>query len=372
MSIGFGVGTQAPLAQVRGMTLLARALRADSVWMVDHWTGLFPQVIWDRDLTWTAGAGTSPDEFYDYAVLSGYLARRIGLRAQLAVGVTEPLRRHPVLIAQSALTLAHLTRRPPILGLGAGERENVEPYGLDFSRPVSVFEEAVQVIRLCLESRGTVDFTGEHFMLDGAILDLQAPPGRTPEIWIAAHGPRMLRLTGRYGDAWYPTFPMPPEVYADGLNRIRRAAREAGRDPEAIVPAMQVFVITAGTEAGARELLGSRAIRFAALLVGDEVWQRHGHTHPLGRGFRGMIDLVPQQFDRERLEEAIAEVPVELMEADAVWGTPDQVVAKIRALGEAGLQHVHLVPLSAMVSRRAAFETIRGMFTIARRLRTGG
>ena len=26
-------------------------------------------------------------------------------------------------------------------------------------------------------------------------MDLEPPPGRTPEIWIAAHGPRMLHLT---------------------------------------------------------------------------------------------------------------------------------------------------------------------------------
>ncbi len=32
-----------------------------------------------------------------------------------AIGVTEPIRRHPVLLAQAALTLSHLTKRPPIL-----------------------------------------------------------------------------------------------------------------------------------------------------------------------------------------------------------------------------------------------------------------
>ena len=35
-------------------------------------------------------------------------------------------------------------------------------------------------------------------------MDLEPPPGRTPQIWVAAHGPRMLQLTGRYSDGWLP------------------------------------------------------------------------------------------------------------------------------------------------------------------------
>lgn len=370
IQVGFGVGTQPPLSRVRALVRLGRLLRADSLWTVDHFLGLFPASIWDRDFSWVARPGTTPHEFFDYQVLLGYLARRAG-RARLAVGVTEPIRRHPVLIAQAAMTLAHLTRRPPILGIGAGERENVEPYGLDFSQPVSVFEEAVEIIRLCLASKGPVHFEGAHFRLDGAVLDLEAPPGRVPDIWVAAHGRRMLELTGRYGDGWYPTFPMTPEGYAEKLAVIHEAARASGRDPGGIVPALQSFIVVGATEAEARSLLGTKAVRYFSLLVSDDIWQRHGLTHPLGAGFRGMIDLVPPRLDRDRLEEAIERVPVELLAEEAVWGSPGQVVAKLRALGEAGLRHVVLVPLSAMASRRAAAVAIRSLFRISRQLRSG-
>lgn len=370
LEIGFGVGTQPPLRRVRGLARLGRMLRADSLWTVDHFLGLFPTSIWDRDFTWVAAPGTTPHEFFDYQVLLGHLARRVG-RARLAVGVTEPIRRHPVLIAQAAMTLAHLTRRPPILGIGAGERENIEPYGLDFTRPVSVFEEAVQIIRLCLDSRGPIDFAGEHFRLQDAVLDLLPPPDRVPSIWVAAHGQRMLRLTGRYGDGWYPTFPMKPEVYAEKLALVHEGAAGSGRDPKAIVPALQAFIVVGSGEAEAREMLGTKAVRYSSLLVADEVWKRHGLTHPLGDGFRGMVDLIPPRLGRLELEAAIAEVPIELLAEEAVWGSPKQVVAKLRALAEAGLRHVVLVPLSAMISRRHAVATIRSLFWIGRRLRTG-
>lgn len=370
IAVGVGVGTQPPLARVRAMTALARALRLDSVWTVDHFLGFIPQSIWDEELTWLARPGTSPDEYFDYQVLLGHLASRVG-RAQLAVGVTEPIRRHPVLIAQSLMTVAHLTRRRPILGIGAGERENIEPYGLDFTRPVAVLEEALAVIRLCFDSRGPVDFDGNHFRLRRALMDLRSPPGRTPEVWIAAHGPRMLELTGRFGDGWYPTLPMPSSENGAKLDTIRASARRAGRDPEAIVPAMQQFFVSAATESEARALLETRPVRFAALLTSDEVWQRHGLHHPLGRGFRGMVDFVPTHYSRPEMHDLIEAVPVDLLAEDAVWGTPRQVIAKLRGFAGAGLRHVVLSPLAALVSRKLAVTTIRDLAHISRRLRSG-
>jgi len=371
IQVGFGLGTQPPLSRVRGLTLMGRALRADSLWTVDHFVGLFPRSVWDEDFTWVAKGGGSPDAFFDWQVLLGNLAKRVGRRAQLAVGVTEPIRRHPVLIAQAAMTLAHLTRRAPILGIGAGERENIEPYGLDFTKPVGMLDEALQIIRLCFESDGPFDFEGEHFQLQDAVLDLRPPDGRVPEIWVAAHGERMLRLTGAYGDGWYPTFPMSPEVYAGKLAVVRAAAEAAGRDPASITPALQSFVVIGRTEADARRLFDSKALRYSALLMSDAVWKRQGLTHPLGDGFRGMIDIIPQRMSREQVEEAIAKVPGDRLAEEAIWGTPSMVADKLQALGEAGLRHVVLVPLSAMVSRWAAINTIRGMFTVSRRLRAG-
>ena len=350
---------------------MGRALRADSLWTVDHFVGLFPRSVWDEDFTWVAKGGDSPDAFFDWQVLLGHLAKRVGRRAQLAVGVTEPIRRHPVLIAQAAMTLAHLARRAPILGIGAGERENIEPYGLDFTRPVGMLDEALQIIRLCFESDGPFDFDGEHFRMQDAVLDLHPPEGRVPEIWVAAHQERMLRLTGTYGDGWYPTFPMNPEVYDGKLAVVRAAAEAAGRDPASITPALQSFVVIGRTEVEARRLFESKALRYASLLMSDAVWQRQGLTHPLGDGFRGMIDIIPQRMSREQVEEAIAAVPGDRLAEEAIWGTPSMVADKLQALGEAGLRHVVLVPLSAMVSRRAAITTIRGMFTVSRRLRAG-
>jgi phthiodiolone/phenolphthiodiolone dimycocerosates ketoreductase len=273
-----------PIGGVRRLLWLARALRLDGVFVWDHLQDFTPSALWDRDWSWTVGASRSPHELFDFQTLLGALAPAAG-RLRLGVLVTEPIRRHPVVIAQALVTLAHLTARPPILGIGAGERENVEPYGLGFAAPVARLEEALAVIRLCLDQGGgPLDFAGRHFQLSRARFDLPIPPARKPEVWVGAHGPRMLRLTGRYGDGWYPVGLLTPGEYAARLAVIRGAAREAGRDPATFVPALQPHLVVAPSEREARAMLAAPPIRFAALLVPADLWRSVGHEHPLGAG----------------------------------------------------------------------------------------
>ena len=255
---GLNVGTGPPLGRVTSALRAARTFGFDTAWTVDHFLGFFPEQIWDKDFTWLAKPGESPHEYFEYQTLLGYLAARAG-KVRLGVGVTEPTRRHPVLLAQAFLSLAHMTERAPVLGIGSGERENIEPYGLDFAQPVGRLEEALAIIRLCFAASGPFDFAGNHYQLEGARMDLAAPPERTPEIWVAAHGPRMLDLAGRYGDGWYPGFPFSPQRYGEMLGTIREAAHGSGRDPDGIVAAWQAVVVVARSRKEARHMLEALA-----------------------------------------------------------------------------------------------------------------
>lgn len=367
-TIGLSVGTQPPMRRILVLQRAARVLGYDAAWVVDHFLGFYPTSIWDRNFSWLAGEGSSPHAYFDYQTLLGRLAAGAG-NLQLAVGVTEPVRRHPVLLAQTFMTLSHMVERPPILGIGAGERENIEPYGLPFARPVARLEEALEIIRLCFESEGPIHYRGSFYQLDAAFMDLRPAAGRVPEIWIAAHGPRMLRLAGRHGDGWYPTMAMTPSDYESRLMSIRAHAREAGRDPERIVPAYQMVAVMGRTERAARALLDTPAVRFAALLSPAALWHERGLEHPLGSDHRGYVDFVPERYDRAELEAAMAKVDTDLVADLMVWGTPAVVQQRIADYRDAGLRHLVLAPLSALVSRRDAIFSLRSMVTIQRRLK---
>src|SRR5438067_97063 len=371
MTVGIDLLVTPPLALNRVLIYFARLSRLDCVWAVDHWQGPIPTAIWDRKFSWAATQNVGPHELFDYQVLLGYLASSVG-RLRIGVGVTEPIRRHPVLIAQAMLTLAHMTRRRPILGIGAGERMNIEPYGLDFSAPVGQLEEALQIIRLCFSHQGPIDFHGKHYQLEHAVMDLRAPKGKTPEIWIGGQGPRLLWLTGQYGDGWYPTALASQEEYGAKLQIIRVAAQEAGRDPQAITPALVQNFVVAPTEQEARKMLDTRFGRLFALQVASAAWRKVGAQHPFGEHFRGFIDWIPEQYERKMLEEALAAVPPEVLGYGLLWGTPEQVAGKLRAYGEVGVRHVVLVPISAIFSRRASIYGLWAIRKIARWLRKAG
>ncbi len=346
------------------MLRFARMFGFQSAWAIDHFMGLFPASIWETKFSWYAGR-RDPNAHFDFQTFLGALAGSAG-SLQLGVGVTEPIRRHPVLIAQFAMTLSHLTKRPPILGIGAGERENTEPYGLDFTQPVGMLEEALQIIRTCFSSEGPFEFRGDHWQMPDAVMDLSPRRGNTPEIWIAAHGPRMLRLTGRYGDGWYPVFPLTPDEYRDSLAIIREHAAKAGRDPLGITAGMSAFVVVGRTEAKAKAMLGHPAIRFLGLLAPASMWRDAGATHPMGPAFRGIVDFVPHRHSAQELWEAIEAVPVDLLAKRVIWGDRDGVIAQLRAFQEAGLQQVTIQPVSGLVSRRAALSALRSLVAIRR------
>jgi len=183
-------------------------------------------------------------------------------RLRVGVVVTDLIRRHPAVLAQTMLTLDHLTGGRAILGLGSGEQLNITPYGLGWDRPVARLAEGIDVIRLLWRAEGPVDFDGRFFTLRRAVLGLGPAGAAPPPVWLAAHGPRMLELTGRRGDGWLPT-KMAPGQYQASLKTIEAAAREEGRDPGAITPGMLGYVLLGPDEETVRRLTEQPLVRGA-------------------------------------------------------------------------------------------------------------
>src|ERR1700761_9546691 len=159
--------------------------RYHSIWLPDHMVSFWPDSIWTPEFTDFATTSPSPHRHLDGLAVAAAAA---GLTAKGRPVTAWPhtLRRHPCMLSQTALTIDHLARGRFILGLGSGESENTLPYGFDFSRPVSRFEEALAVIRLLWESDGPVDFGGRFYSLHHARLDTEPYGGNPPPIWIGA------------------------------------------------------------------------------------------------------------------------------------------------------------------------------------------
>jgi phthiodiolone/phenolphthiodiolone dimycocerosates ketoreductase len=356
----------------RASYVAAVANRVDSYWVPDHINGQTPRPLWNPRYTAAARLLRSPDAAMEAWTLLGSLAaRRRFHRVRLGIGVTDTGKRHPAVTAQAAATLNLMTRGRTILGIGPGERVGNEPYGVDWSKPVARFEEALATIRALWNSKGAlVNRDSPFFPLRDAIFDLPPYKGNWPEIWVAAHGPRMLRATGRYGDAWFPGFAHRPQDYAQRLEVIRTAASDAGRDPTAITPAIWMPVIAGSSRAVVHEGLNSTVVKNWALNAPAEFYAHHGAEHPMGTAYAGMQDHVAFTMDEQTIREKASQVPLSVVKGMVLNGTVDDVLEQAAQWRDYGVRYIVVVNFGPMVpSLRGAVSTLLPFNKVVRRLK---
>ena len=354
--------------------LMARASGIDSYWVADHLNSLYPRAIATPSYLGVAKFVPKVDAQLEPWSMLGYLAaRNRSRRLRLGIGVTDASRRHPAVTAQAAATLQLITRGRLILGIGIGEREGNEPYGVDWTKPVARFEEAIATIRALWNSGGElISRESPYFPLHDAVFDLPPYRGKWPEIWIAASGPRMLRATGRYADAWFPHWGMHSRSngYAAGLEAVQTAASNAGRNPNSIIPALSSVVVTGRSHDEVEQTLSSDAAKALALNMTGAMWADHGVQHPLGHDFAGAQDLVPQTLDEHTVLSYIKDVPTSLLKAALLSGTPNDVIDQAAELRDHGVRYLTVTNVSFLQpTARKALAATAPFFKILRGLR---
>jgi phthiodiolone/phenolphthiodiolone dimycocerosates ketoreductase len=330
-----------PTPMVRNSLMTAQAAQADSLWVIDHLNSLFPRSVMKKPYLGTAAMMPSTDACLEPWTMLGHIAARNRFRRlRLGTAVTDTGRRNPAVTAQAAATLHLLSKGRAILGIGSGEREGNEPYGVDWSKPVGRFIEAMATIRALWDSNGSpVTRDSEFFPLHNATFDLPPYKGTWPEIWIASHGPRMLRATGRYADGWFPAAIFHRPDYKASLDVVRTAASDAGRNPTSIRAAKFFFLVPGRSRDDVDEALDSVAMKTFGLLIPAADWRRHGLRHPMGDDFNGFQDIIPQVIDEQTVLSYTADVPVSLLRDGLLAGTPDEIVDQVAEWRGFGLEY---------------------------------
>jgi phthiodiolone/phenolphthiodiolone dimycocerosates ketoreductase len=316
----------------------------------DHLMGWFPDDLWTPEWTATAARRPSAHDYFDpVCAITSAAAATSTLR--LGLGVTDLLRAHPATVARTALTLDHFTDGRFVLGLGAGEAENLRPYGISTERAVGRLEEGLEIIMALWESDGPVSLNCSSWSLDRAVLGLSPVAERTPPIWIAARGPRMRALTARFADGWLPMF-LEPSEYATALADITDRRRTLGRSDRAFDAGLYAFVAIGESREECLRMFESPLYRCLGLLLPEECFHRHGLDHPLGA--YGLVDFVPSLLDEQAALDLVAGVPAELVAEAVLCGSPDEVARSLAAYADAGCDHVVLANVSFLTDPRRA------------------
>jgi probable F420-dependent oxidoreductase len=168
-------------------------------------------------------------------------------RLRLVTSVTVVPHRPAVLLAKMLATVDVLSQGRLVWGIGAGwMREEFEALGLPpFAERGAVTDEYVAACRE-LWTKEEPRFAGHYVAFSDILFEPKPVQKPHPPIWIGGESGPALRRTARLGDGWYPIGTNPQhrldtmKRFAAGVERLRRLAREAGRDPNEIALAYRV------------------------------------------------------------------------------------------------------------------------------------
>ncbi len=150
-------------------------------------------------------------------------AARVTRRITLGPLLANPVNRHPSVTASSIATVDELAPGRVLLGWGGGDTA-VRLAGLKPAK-VAELEAGTRLMRALLDGR-EVEV--------GAARPARLPHQRPVPIWIAAGGPRTLRMAGGVADGVFIRVGTHPANIATAVNAIRAGAVAAGRDPGAV------------------------------------------------------------------------------------------------------------------------------------------
>jgi phthiodiolone/phenolphthiodiolone dimycocerosates ketoreductase len=326
---------------IEGIARVARSIEEkgyDSIWFPDHLMGWFPHTIWTPEIVGPLSY-YSPHTFFE-TTLSIAVAASATKRIRIGSAVTEAIRHHPAMLAQSYATLEHVTNSRVILGIGAGELENVEPYGLKYEKVVSRLEEALQVIRLLWNAKRDelINYYGKYFRLKDAVFELP-PLKRRPQIWIGGAGEKMCKITAKYADGWLPAT-LDAEEYKERLNIIKEECGRINRNFDEIERGMYLNLIIDESREECLRIMEAPLIKAGALLTPASFYKKFGYKHPLGEDFYSLTDYLPAKYTKEEVMKAIGKVPLEIIKESFLWGNVEDVIDKLNKYRKAGVQTV--------------------------------
>jgi alkanesulfonate monooxygenase SsuD/methylene tetrahydromethanopterin reductase-like flavin-dependent oxidoreductase (luciferase family) len=278
----------------------AEALGYDSSFVVEHHFTGFGQVSASLNLlTWVA-------------------ARTSTLRLGTAVMVLPW--HNPVLLAEQAATLDLISGGRLDFGIGKGYRHSeFKGFGIPPEEAQARFDEAVEVILRSWTSRTRFSHRGRFWTFEDIVVEPPTAQRPHPPVWVAAASPASIRRAAARGFNLILDQYAAPQAIREriALYRAEREANGGAFDPMQVVVARQLYIAK------------DQADKEAALLRLAQYTQR-------------TVD-VSRAPDQKGGSHVLAYADTAgATEANALYGTPDEICGMLEALNRAGAEYVAL------------------------------
>ncbi len=292
-------GRVASFERVADAATAAERLGFDSVWVSDHFFSSLSRY----------GGPAEPQGSLEPLTTLAALAP-LTERVRLGTLVLCATFRHPAVLTKSATAIDLFSGGRLDLGIGSGwYGDEFDAFGYRFGTVgdrFSVLEETAAVLDGLLPG-GPFSLRGRHFDLRDAYNHPVPAHRPRPPIWIGAKGgDRALRLAARHADGWNTVWRWSLPAYRERVRRARELCEREGRDPA-----------TLRLSVGLYSIVGENPDDLVARYRAMQRWMPGG------------------ALDGELLDAYML---------DTLTGTPEQVLEKIAAFAQLGVEELIASP----------------------------
>lgn len=245
--------------------------------------------------------------------------------------VTNPGTRDWTVLASLFATLNDMYGERTICGMGRGD--SALRYIGRTPTTLDTMVEAMGVIKALVAGQ-EVEYHGKNLEIPWISEGWDLP------MWVAGYGPRALATIGTHADGYILQL-ADPQVLEWTMTAVRKAASEAGRDPEAVKICVVAPAYVGDDLAHQREQL-----RWFGGMVGNHVAdmvKRYGEDTSMVPQVLSDYIKAREGYDYDHHGKAdnpsTEFVPDEIVDRFCVLGTADQHVEKLTLLEEMGVDH---------------------------------
>src|SRR5437870_10485335 len=282
------------------------------------------------EYAWTYDSHILWQESYATLVLAADRTEKI----KLGHFVTNPGIRDPTITASWYATMQDISNGRMAMGIGRGDSSR-RVVGL---QPVKVaeFERRCRMIKELMNGRA-VEWNDKELKLEWA----RTEHGDIP-MWIAGYGPKALGVAGRVGDGVIIQL-ADPQIIQWIMDTARKAAEEAGRDPDALQ-----CIVCAPSHIGDDIVDAREQVRWFPAMVSNHVMdliERYGFDSEIPAA---LTDYVKARkfYDYKEHSRVGAKhgefVTDEICDRFCVLGTAEQATEKLKELETIGVDQFNI------------------------------
>lgn len=261
-------------------------------------------------------------------------------RVVIGTGVTNPVTRHPSVLASAYATLDEMAPGRFAVGIGLGD-SSLETMGRKQAR-LADFEEAVAQMRAVIE--------GGEAELESGNIRLNFSQNRKIPFYVAASGPKMLELSGRVADGVIILVGVDSGALEKAVARVAAGAESAGRKLSDIHLVLWV-PCAVSEQPGAKDAVKAHVARVIA----------HPLPFSLDDREQKVLDDIRQAYNYyQHMDQRASQarvIPDWLVDKFAIAGSPDECRAKVEELQRSAVQQVAIIPYDVGGADRG--ETLR-------------